>query len=161
MKKLDIILETWKIVIRKGKKLRKKVCPPGFKPLDGRCVKMDFKEILNRRKATKKSAKKKIAKQAKTNRKRAKSLKKRRLFGLEGIEEMNILNKIDFILGNFDKIYEAKGDGDEYEKFFKKMLKKYGVTEPDQLSTKDKKKFFKEIEKKWKKEDPKTNDKDE
>lgn len=55
---------------------------------------------------------------------------------------------------------EGKGDGDEYEKFFKMMLKKYKVKEPDQLSPKDKKKFFNEIEKKWKKENPKTNDKD-
>jgi len=58
-------------------------------------------------------------------------------------------------------ILEAKGDGKKYEAFFKKMLKKYGVTEPDQLSTEKKKKFFKEIEDGWTTEDPKTNDKDE
>ena len=40
------------------------------------------------------------------------------------------------------------------------MLKKYGVKEPDELSAKEKKKFFKEVENKWRKENPKTNDKD-
>jgi hypothetical protein len=66
-----------------------------------------------------------------------------------------VIKKIDKYLN------EKKGDGEEYEKFFRKMLKKYGVTEPDQLSREEKKKFFKEIEDGWTKEDPKTNDKDE
>ena len=68
---------------------------------------------------------------------------------------MDIITKIDMLLN------EDKGDGKEYEAFFKKMLKKYNVTEPDQLSTEEKKKFFNEIETKWKKEDPSTNDGDE
>ena len=65
-----------------------------------------------------------------------------------------ILKKIDKYLN------EKKGDGKEYDKFFKKMLKKYDVTEPDQLNREEKKKFFKEIEDGWRKENPKTNDKD-
>ena len=68
---------------------------------------------------------------------------------------MNILDKIDLYLK------EAKGDGPEYKKFFKAKLKKYGVTEPDQLDTAEKKKFFKEVEDEWTDEDPATNDKDE
>jgi hypothetical protein len=35
----------------------------------------------------------------------------------------------------------------EYQKFFKKKLKEYGVDEPDELSKEDKKKFYSEIEK--------------
>jgi hypothetical protein len=35
----------------------------------------------------------------------------------------------------------------EYQKFFKKKLKEFGVDEPDELSTEDKKKFYSEIEK--------------
>ena len=66
----------------------------------------------------------------------------------------DILDKIDLILNerDDDKIYEAKGDGDEYTKFFNKMLKKYKVKSPDQLSTKKMKEFFDEVEKEWTKE---------
>ena len=58
----------------------------------------------------------------------------------------DILDKINLILNEQDdnKIYEEQ---DEYEKFFRKMLKKYGVKEPDELSKEEKKKFFDEIEK--------------
>ena len=41
----------------------------------------------------------------------------------------------------------------EYQKFFKKKLKEFGVDEPDELSTEDKKKFYSEIEKEWDKEE--------
>lgn len=41
----------------------------------------------------------------------------------------------------------------EYQKFFKKKLKEFGVKEPDELSKEDKKKFYSEIEKEWDKED--------
>jgi hypothetical protein len=71
-----------------------------------------------------------------------------------------ILEKINLFLESYNVIDEGKGDDKEYEKFFRGMLKKYGVTEPDQLSPKDKKKFFQEVEDKWTKENPKTNDKD-
>ncbi|BAV39295.1 DNA ligase 1 [Tenacibaculum phage pT24] len=47
-------------------------------------------------------------------------------------------------------INESKGDQEEYQKFFKKMLKKYGVEEPDQLKDEDKKKFYEEVDKGWK-----------
>ena len=46
---------------------------------------------------------------------------------------------------NNDKLNE----GEKYEDFFKKMLKKYKVKSISQLDDKEKKKFFDEIEKKW------------
>lgn len=52
---------------------------------------------------------------------------------------------------------KAKSDpveeGSEYQKFFKSKLKDYGVKSPAELSDADKKKFFNEIEKEWKKEE--------
>jgi len=66
-----------------------------------------------------------------------------------------VIKKID------EYLKEAKGDDKEYEAFFEKMLKKYGVSSPDELSKEKKKKFFKEIEDGWTKENPKTNDGDE
>ena len=44
---------------------------------------------------------------------------------------------------------EATGDKKEYQAFFNKKLKKYGVTSPSQLSTADKKKFYNEIDREW------------
>ena len=49
----------------------------------------------------------------------------------------------------------------DYKTFFAQKLKKYGVTEPDELSDEDKKKFFDEIENEWegeKEEEPKEDD---
>jgi len=60
-----------------------------------------------------------------------------------------------------EEIFEAEGDKEKYKAFFNKKLKKYGVTEPDQLSGEDKKKFFQEIEDEWTTEDPATDDGDE
>jgi hypothetical protein len=45
---------------------------------------------------------------------------------------------------------ETKGDGDEYKKFFRSALKKFGVTEPDQLEGDKKKKFYDYVDKNWK-----------
>lgn len=41
----------------------------------------------------------------------------------------------------------------EYQKFFKAKLKKFGVDDPKELSDKEKKKFYSEIEKEWTKDD--------
>jgi len=68
---------------------------------------------------------------------------------------MSVLDKINKYLS------EGEGHGEEYKAFFNKMLKKYNVSSPDELSEEERKKFFKEVEDEWKKEDPKTNDKDE
>lgn len=43
-------------------------------------------------------------------------------------------------------------ESSEYQEFFKKMLKKYGVTSPDQLADDKKKEFFNKVDKGWKAE---------
>ena len=55
---------------------------------------------------------------------------------------MNITEKIN-------KYLEEK-ELTPYQKFFKALLKEYGVDSPDELSKEDKKKFFDEVDKKWK-----------
>jgi len=45
----------------------------------------------------------------------------------------------------------AEGDKEAYQKFFKEKLAKYNVKSPSELSDTDKKKFFDEIKKEWKK----------
>ena len=58
-----------------------------------------------------------------------------------------------------------EGDKEAYQKFFKSALKKFGVTEPDQLKGNKKKEFYNYVDKNWKsdaeketgKEDPKEN----
>ncbi len=42
-----------------------------------------------------------------------------------------------------------EGSKEEYEKFFNKKLKKYGVSSPSELSAADKKKFYDEIDAEW------------
>ncbi len=46
-------------------------------------------------------------------------------------------------------LVEKTGDKKEYEAFFKKALKKFGVTEPDQLEGDKKKEFFDYVDKNW------------
>jgi len=59
------------------------------------------------------------------------------------------------ILNRYYDISEArdgepvKGDKEEYEKFFKGALKKFGVAEPDQLDGEKKKDFFNYVDKNW------------
>jgi hypothetical protein len=57
----------------------------------------------------------------------------------------NVLKKIELFLNE-----EGKGDKEEYQKYFQKMLKKYGVKSPEELDDKDKKKFYDEVDKGWK-----------
>jgi len=61
-----------------------------------------------------------------------------------GHENNEIINKYVSILEGKDK-----GDGKEYKAFFKKMLKKFGVTEPDQLEGDKKKEFFDAVDAGW------------
>ncbi len=70
----------YKKVIRKGKILRKAVCPPGFKAKGGRCIKMAAKEKLKRARSTKRSQRKvqNSGMKAKLLRSRAKSMRKRK-----------------------------------------------------------------------------------
>ena len=48
------------------------------------------------------------------------------------------------------KSFMLEGSKEEYQKFFDKKLKKYGVNSPEDLSDEEKKKFFNEIDKEWK-----------
>ena len=54
---------------------------------------------------------------------------------------MNLINKIDRYIS----------ESTEYQDFFKKKLKDWNVSSPSELSDEDKKKFFAEIKKEWKK----------
>ena len=47
-------------------------------------------------------------------------------------------------------IVEKTGDKKEYQAFFNKTLKSFGVDEPDELSDADKKEFFDKVDKGWK-----------
>jgi hypothetical protein len=69
----------FKKVVRKGKLVKKAICPPGFKVVSGKCVKMSPAEARKRAKATKKAQRKIQAggKAAKLVRSRAKSMRKR------------------------------------------------------------------------------------
>jgi hypothetical protein len=55
--------------------------------------------------------------------------------------------KVDMREGK--KTQEVTGDKEAYQKFFKSMLKKFGVTEPDQLKGADRKKFYDAIDAGW------------
>ena len=48
------------------------------------------------------------------------------------------------------KSFMTEGSKEEYQKFFNKKLKKYGVDSPEDLSDEEKKKFFNEVDKEWK-----------
>jgi len=72
-----------KWVIRKGKKVRKVFCPPGFKAVDRRCVRMSAQERLKRKRAARLRKNKIRSKLNLILRKRRLSLKKRKMFGLD------------------------------------------------------------------------------
>ena len=50
----------------------------------------------------------------------------------------------------FKELVLGEGTKAEYQAFFNKKLKKYGVKSPSELSVEDKKKFYNEIDKEWK-----------
>ena len=78
--KIDILTEAkFKKVVRKGKLIRKLICPPGFKAKKGKCKKMSPTEAKKRSRSAKRSQKKLHAsgKSALLLRKRAKSMRKR------------------------------------------------------------------------------------
>jgi hypothetical protein len=58
---------------------------------------------------------------------------------------MSVINKIDFLLGD-GFLREAT----EFQKFFKKKLKQYGVNSPADLPANKKKKFFDEVDREYK-----------
>jgi len=51
------------------------------------------------------------------------------------------------------KDVDKKGDGDEYKKFFKAALKKFGVTDPSELKGDEKKKFYDYVDANWEGDD--------
>ena len=57
------------------------------------------------------------------------------------------------ILGRYysigETVSEETGDKDEYQKFFKAALKKFGVSAPDELDDEKKKDFFNYVDKNW------------
>lgn len=57
---------------------------------------------------------------------------------------MNIVERIEKYLK------ETEGDKESYQKFFQKMLKKFGVKSPDELSDEKKKEFYDAVDKGWK-----------
>ena len=81
---MDEIISRWseavktKMVVRGGKKMRKKVTDKkGFKMVGGKEVKMGAKEMMARKKAAKVSARKRKSNGAQIAKKRAISMKKR------------------------------------------------------------------------------------
>lgn len=48
------------------------------------------------------------------------------------------------------KINSFINEESSYQEFFNKMLKKFGVSSPDELEGDQKKKFFDEVDKGWK-----------
>ena len=58
------------------------------------------------------------------------------------------------ILGRYyeigEQVTEVEGDKDEYQKFFRAALKKFGVTEPDKLPDDKKKAFYNYVDANWK-----------
>jgi hypothetical protein len=79
--RIDLLLLEiqFKKVVRKGKIIRKPICPAGFKAVGKKCVKMTQAEKRKRSKASKRSQKKIQAsgKKALLIKKRAKSMRKR------------------------------------------------------------------------------------
>lgn len=57
------------------------------------------------------------------------------------------------MLGFSDFIQEGKNDKEAYQKFFKAALKKFGVSEPDELEGEKKKEFFDYVDANWESDD--------
>lgn len=79
---LDEVAPKRIITFRGGKRTRKLDCPSGYKLEDNRCVKMSSREIMKRRRAAKKGARKTRGKRALIARKRARSMTRRSNAGL-------------------------------------------------------------------------------
>ena len=60
------------------------------------------------------------------------------------------MDKIDLVLQEYN-LYEKSSSSDEYDEMFKRIMKEWGIESPEELSKKDREKFFKQIEKEWRK----------
>ena len=76
IKRDEIVEAERRTVIRAGKRVRKLICPPGFKALDNRCVKMKPAETRKRKRSQKKGARKRKRTLSRALIKRKRSLKK-------------------------------------------------------------------------------------
>lgn len=74
---IDEVKAKRKKVVRKGRKVRKKMCPRGYKKVDGKCVRQSASERRTRSKAAKRAAKKRKGHKSSIQRKRKRSLRKR------------------------------------------------------------------------------------
>ena len=85
IKECDDVLDEAKKkkVIRKGKLVKKTFCPPGRKAKKGKCVTMKATEKAKKKRGAKKGAIKRKGKFGKIKKKRAKAMKKRKMFGLK------------------------------------------------------------------------------
>jgi hypothetical protein len=72
----------FKRVVRKGKAVKKKICPDNAKVAGNKCVPMSGTEKMKLKRVAKKRAKKMKAKMGRILKKRAKSLKKRAIMNL-------------------------------------------------------------------------------
>lgn len=67
-----------KVVIRKGKKVRKVICKPGYKAKGNKCVRMKAAEKLRKRKGAIRAARKRKSKKTQIARARKRSMRKRK-----------------------------------------------------------------------------------
>jgi hypothetical protein len=79
---LEEITAKRRFVVRGGKKVRKKICGPGFRLVGGKCKKQTAREKLARKLAAKKAARRRKGKNPAIARRRKRSMTKRRSFGL-------------------------------------------------------------------------------
>ena len=119
---IDINEAGFKFVIRNKKKIKKLICPPGTKSKGRKkCVRMASKERIKRAKGLKVTRRKAKGKLAKTLRKRAKSMKKRKSMGLKESLKLEELVGKPITEAQFD---EAAGEKDAC---YRKVKARYDV----------------------------------
>ena len=119
---IDINEAGFKFVIRNKKKIKKLICPPGTKSKGRKkCVRMGSKERIKRAKGLKVTRRKAKGKLAKTLRKRAKSMKKRKGMGLSESLKLEELVGKPITEAQFD---EAAGEKDAC---YRKVKARYDV----------------------------------
>lgn len=72
-----VLTERFERVVRGGKKVKRRVCRPGYKAKGGKCVKMKASEQRRREKGAKRGSRKKRSKKSSIERSRKRSLKRR------------------------------------------------------------------------------------
>lgn len=72
-----------KVVVRKGKRVKKLVADKGQKIVGGKAIRMGAAERVKRQRGARKATRKKAPKQKRITKKRNKSLRRRRQYGLD------------------------------------------------------------------------------